>query len=105
MKIEKRKNLKYWNTALSIIACIFGSFNLNAQNDYFSPNQLRYDNAEYNANIKTVRLCPAGAETGYPIISLGSNQQLEFISSDIKKRSQLESIRNLENLRDKHTSK
>lgn len=83
MKIEKRKNLKYWNTALSIIACIFGSFNLNAQNDYFSPNQLRYDNAEYNANIKTVRLCPAGAETGYPIISLGSNQQLELSFDDI----------------------
>jgi len=83
VKLKMKKSMKNFNNVLFFVLCFVCSINLDAQNDYFEPNQLRYENAEYNATIKTVRLCPAGAETGYPIISLGSNQQLELSFDDI----------------------
>lgn len=54
-----------------------------AQNEYFDPNQIRYENAEYSPDIKTVRLCPAGSENGYPILLLGKETQLELSFDDL----------------------
>lgn len=54
--------------------------------DYFSLDQLRYDDQEYDQSIKTVQLYPEGNEIGYPFLKLGSESKLILEFDDLKSR-------------------
>jgi len=50
--------------------------------DYYQANFLRYENKVYTPTIKTVQLYKAGWENSWPIIQLGSGEQLELNFDD-----------------------
>ena len=51
--------------------------------EYFDENYIRYDNYTYRESIRTVQLYRTGWEDSYPVIELGTNDQLVLNFDDL----------------------